>query len=94
MVEDFDLVTPELLRTAYVEALYRANEFEYVRLTNQFWQNFIWNVSSTMSAEALYDLFPLEAEDITFTRPAEPYDCGERMEKCGPGTKRTPKSSC
>eukprot|EP01034_Spumella_vulgaris_P022823 gene22823-28996_t len=33
LVEDFDQVTPELLRTAYVEALYRADDFEFERLT-------------------------------------------------------------
>ena len=32
-VEDFAVITPELLRDAYSEAVYRAEEFEYNRLT-------------------------------------------------------------
>ena len=32
-VEDFAVITPEMLRDAYVEAIYRAEEFEYNRLT-------------------------------------------------------------
>lgn len=32
-VEDFAVITPEMLRDAYVEAIYRAEEFEYTRLT-------------------------------------------------------------
>ena len=32
-VEDFAVITPELLRDAYIEAVYRAEEFEYTRLT-------------------------------------------------------------
>jgi len=94
-VEDFDLVTPALLRSAYVEALYRAEEFEFERLTQSFWWTFIANVSTTMSREAIDIPFPPNlSEDSTFARPKVPYDCGSNMEKCGPGTKRTPRSSC
>eukprot|EP01038_Epipyxis_sp_PR26KG_P010741 gene10741-14426_t len=94
LVEDYDLVTPSLLRVAYIEALYRADEFEYERLTQRFWNDFIFNVSAQRSAKPLYDLFPVSAEDTGFARPAVPYDCGKDGSKCGPGTKRTPRSSC
>ncbi len=95
LVEDFDLVTPALLRSAYVEALYRAEEFEFERLTQSFWWTFVMNVSTTMSQDTISAKFPPElSEDAGFTRPKVPYDCGMRMEKCGRGTKRTPKTSC
>jgi hypothetical protein len=95
-VEDFDEVTPALLRTAYVEALYRANagHFELERLTQSFWWTFVMNVSATMSQEAITAKFPPESEDSGFTRPWTPYHCGQAGELCGPGTKRTPRSSC
>ena len=94
IVEDYDEVTPELLRTAYVEALYHAKDFEYHRLTQSFWWSFITNVSVARNSEAIYAFFPPESEDPTFTRPAVPYNCGEGGRLCGAGTKRTPKSYC
>jgi hypothetical protein len=94
VVEDFAVVTPDLLRTAYVEAMYRIHDFEFERLTQRFWHNLIFNVSSSMSSKPLFDLFPYSAIDTNFTRPLVPYDCGENMEKCGPGTKRIPRNSC
>ena len=102
-MDDFDEVTPELLRSAYVEALYRAEEFEFERLTQSFWWSFIMRVSETKSADAVLDTFPLESEDPTFTRPLVPFQCtvdgkdekGLRTRPvCGPGTKRTPLKSC
>jgi hypothetical protein len=93
LVDDFYDVTPALLRSAYVEALYRADEFEYERLTQQFWQSILANVSKSMSTQPLLDMFPMRAEDATFTRPREPYACG-RTGTCGKGTKRIPKQSC
>jgi hypothetical protein len=96
LVEDFDEVTPELLRSAYVEALYRANagQFEFERLTQSFWWSFVMNVSTAMSQEAINAKFPPQAEDSGFARPLVPYSCGRNMERCGPSTKRTPRSSC
>lgn len=99
LVEDFDLVTPALLRCAYVEALYRAEEFEFERLTQSFWWTFVMNVSTAgggAAAQAVIDAKfpPSVSEDSTFARPKVPYQCGSSMEKCGPGTKRTPVSSC
>ena len=95
-MEDFDEVTPGLLRAAYVEALYRANagQFEFERLTQSFWWAFVMNVSTSISQDAISAKFPPEAEDGGVARPLVPYSCGEGGKRCGPGTKRTPRSSC
>lgn len=93
LVDDFDDVNPELLRSAYVEAMYRAKEFEFERLTQSFWYSVIGNVSKSMSMTPLLEKFPMEAEDITFARPKIPYECG-RTGTCGPNTKRIPRKSC
>eukprot|EP00600_Ochromonadales_sp_CCMP1393_P015640 CAMPEP_0175025730 /NCGR_PEP_ID=MMETSP0005-20121125/17309_1 /TAXON_ID=420556 /ORGANISM="Ochromonas sp., Strain CCMP1393" /LENGTH=151 /DNA_ID=CAMNT_0016284675 /DNA_START=106 /DNA_END=561 /DNA_ORIENTATION=+ len=93
LVDDFDDVTPALLRQAYVEALYRVNEFEFERLTQSFWYSFIMNVSAEASIDAVYHKFPPESYDATFTRPRVPYQCALGKDfTCGPGTKRIPKS--
>ena len=93
-MDDFDDITPQLLRTAYLEALYHADDFQYERLTQSFWYSVIANVSVSMKTQTLLDIFPMQAEDPNFTRPREPYDCGLENEKCGKGTKRIPKKSC
>jgi hypothetical protein len=93
LVEDFDEVTPQLLRMAYVEALYRVEEFEFERLTQSFWWSFIMNVSIAMKTEAIYEKFPLESEDAHFARPFERFDCW-KTNTCHPQTKRIPKSFC
>jgi hypothetical protein len=93
IVDDFDDVTPELLRTAYVEALYRVDEFEFERLKQSWWWNLIANVSSSMSSQPLFDLFPPESEEFDFVRPQQRYTCWE-TNNCGTGTKRIPKTSC
>ena len=92
LVEDFMDITPDLLKTAYVEAVYRADDFEFERLKQSFWWSVIMNVSLTRSIQPLLDKFPMEAEDPTFTRPRVPFECPSGG--CGPGTKRIPKNSC
>ena len=98
LVDDFADVTPLLLRTAYVEAVYRAegHEFEFQRLTQSWWFSFIMRVARAQTTDAVLESFPLEAEDPTFTRPAVPFVCEEKDGKsnCGEGTKRTPRNSC
>eukprot|EP00607_Mallomonas_marina_P008592 CAMPEP_0182420932 /NCGR_PEP_ID=MMETSP1167-20130531/6044_1 /TAXON_ID=2988 /ORGANISM="Mallomonas Sp, Strain CCMP3275" /LENGTH=241 /DNA_ID=CAMNT_0024597523 /DNA_START=874 /DNA_END=1599 /DNA_ORIENTATION=- len=93
LVDDFAYVTPQLLRTAYVEAMYHADDFEFERLTMSFWWNVIFNVSMTGHIGPMLDKFPMRAEDTTFTRPRKPYECG-RTNTCGTGTKRTPAKTC
>jgi hypothetical protein len=60
LVDDFDDVTPELLHSAYVEALYRADDFEFNRLKQSFWWDVIYNVSVSMSIDPLLHFFPME----------------------------------
>jgi hypothetical protein len=93
LVEDFDEVTPSLLRQAYVEALYRVDDFEYERLTQSFWYSVIASVSASQRVETLLEKFPMFAEDLDFKRPKIPYECG-KTNTCGKGTFRTPKNSC
>ncbi len=93
LLEDFDEITPSLLRTAYVEALYRADDFEFERLTQSFWWSVIANVSVSQDVNTLLSRFPMEAEEPRFSRPRVPYDCG-KTDTCGRGTNRTPKKSC
>jgi hypothetical protein len=97
LVDDFDFVTPELLRQAYVEALYRVEEFEFERLTQSFWFDFIMNVSkaqtSSSSLKMILNKFPIESEDSTFARPFEKFNC-HKTKSCGRGTKRIPASFC
>jgi hypothetical protein len=78
---------------AYVEALYRVEEFEFERLTQSFWWSFIMNVSISRSSQPYYDKFPPEADDPTFARPSKPFTCW-KTNSCGKGTKRIPKSFC
>lgn len=92
-VEDFNDLTPDLLRSAYVEAIYRKDEFEFHRLKMSFWWDTVMNISYTRSSQPLLDTFPMEAEDPNFTRPRVPFDCWTTS-SCGAGTKRIPKASC
>jgi hypothetical protein len=93
LVDDLYDINPTLLRVAYAEAMYHADDFEFERLKQTFWLSVIANVSVTKSTQTLLDKFPMQAEDTGFTRPRVPYECG-KTGTCGPGTKRIPKNSC
>ena len=93
LVDDFAAITAPLLRQAYVEALYRADEWEYDRLTKAYWERLLYAVADSASIEPMLKKHPMHAEDLNFTRPLVPFDC-IAMGGCGPGTKRTPKISC
>ena len=86
-------MTPELIRQAYVEALYHVNEWDYTRITEVYWQRLIYEASRTGSHLNMLKKHPMEATDVGFTRPIIPFDC-EAMGGCGPGTLRVPKKSC
>jgi hypothetical protein len=92
-VDDFAEITPDLLRTAYVEALYRAEEFEFERLTQSFWWNLIHNISRSMKNDLLFEKFPIEADEWSFRRPHTSFSC-HQTNSCGSDTKRIPKVSC
>lgn len=92
-VDDFADITGPMLRQAYVEFLYRVDEWDYERLTPQYWERLLYDLADSGSTDALLLKHPMIAEDTGFTRPLIPFDC-EALGGCGPGTKRTPKKSC
>ena len=96
LVDDFADLTVAMLQQAYIEALYwsHKNVWEYSRMTTSHWKDLMMTVSVDRDLQYMLDKHPMNATDPTFTRPMVPFDCGERGEKCGPGTKRTPKRSC
>ena len=93
LLEDFAAITPAIIRQAYVEALYRADEWDYTRLTEAYWETLLFETSRTGTLDYVLERHPMSAEDATFTRPMIPFDC-DAMGGCGPGTKRVPKQSC
>mmetsp|Transcript_33323 Transcript_33323/g.62143 ORF Transcript_33323/g.62143 Transcript_33323/m.62143 type:complete len:109 (+) Transcript_33323:874-1200(+) len=92
-VDDFADVTSELVHSAYVEALYRRDHWDYRRLLKDFWKVVMYGVAEAKDSQLLLDLFPMKAEDAGFTRPAFPFNCA-KMGGCGEGTKRTPAKYC
>jgi len=93
LVDDFADVTPFVIRQAYVEAIYRADSWDYKRITTRWWERLLYKVSETGSISHLLRLHPTQAEDVTFTRPMVPFDC-KAIGGCGHGTKRVPSKSC
>ncbi len=93
LVDDFADVNEALLRSAYVEALYQVEEFEFERLTQSWWYHLILETSVRKSSSYLFEKFPPESEEPNFVRPAVPFNCWN-TKSCGPGTKRIPKVSC
>ncbi len=93
LVDDFYDINPKMLRQAYVEAVYRRDDFEYERLSQSFWYEVIYNVSAAKSTAPLLEKFPMRAEKKNFMRPKEPFSCA-KTDSCGVGTKRTPKNYC
>ena len=96
IVDDFADLTPDLIKHAYVEAMYRADQWDYKRMTTRWWERLIYKVSETGSIATLLRLHPLTVEDESFTRPMVPgYVCDEGSSRgCGKGTKRVPRRSC
>lgn len=94
LVDDFFDVTPDLLRSAYVQAIYDIDEFEMERLQQSYWYSVVYNVSVSRSAQPMLDKFPMEAETPHFVRPFQPFHCGDSNERCGEPGIKTPKQSC
>lgn len=92
-VDDYADVTADLIRLAYVEALYRVDEWEYERLTRKHWQDVLYQTSVTENLDYVLQKHPMIAVDIDFVRPIHYFNC-KRMGGCGPGTKRTPYNIC
>ena len=93
LVDDFADLTPSLVKQAYVEALYRADDWDYKRMTTRWWERLLYKVSETGSISHLSRLHPIFPENSLFTRPMVPFDC-IKIGGCGHGTKRVPKRSC
>jgi len=94
LVDDFYDITPDLLRSAYIEAIYRVDDFEYERLKQSYWYSVIHNVSTSRSVTPMLEKFPMRAEKQSFVRPLVPFYCGDDNEYCGEPRIRTPKHSC
>lgn len=92
-VDDYALLTLEMFMQAYLEALYRIDEWDYTRLTKKYWIDLIKEVARTQSIEKLLRNHPMAAEKENFTRPLIPFDC-VKIGGCGPGTKQTPIKYC
>ena len=60
-MDDFADLTPEIIHQAYVEAVYREDEWEYERLTLPFWKNMIKQASESQSSDIFYHHFPLKS---------------------------------
>jgi hypothetical protein len=54
-------VTPELVYSAYVEAVFREEEWEYERLTLPWWKRLMRNASETQSSDVFFHHFPLKS---------------------------------
>jgi hypothetical protein len=94
LVDDFFDVTLDLLRSAYVQAIYDIDQFQFHRLQQSFWYQIIYNVSSAGHAGPMLDQFPMQAETPRFVRPFKSFYCGEHNEHCGEPGIKTPKQSC
>jgi hypothetical protein len=91
LLDDFYEISTFIVKQAYIEALYRVNDWDYDRITTRHWQRLISEVSFSGSIDFMLDKHPVEAMDIYFTRPLVPFSCSNG---CGAGTKRTPVKSC
>mmetsp|Transcript_6907 Transcript_6907/g.7152 ORF Transcript_6907/g.7152 Transcript_6907/m.7152 type:complete len:267 (-) Transcript_6907:220-1020(-) len=107
LVEDFSSLSPSLLRSAYIEALYRAErgEWEYERVGERWWIELVRDTARTGSTDILLNRHPMNAVDEHFVRPLWPYNCNHEKRKrreegdlsesrCENGARRPPKDSC
>jgi hypothetical protein len=92
-VDDYADLTADMIRLAYVEAIYRADEWEYNRLTRKYWQDLVYQTSITENLDYVMERHPMRAVDEDFMRPYTYFNC-KRMGGCGPDTKRTPYNNC
>ena len=96
MVDDFSVLTPFMIKQAYLEVLYHAEmgRWDYQRLTIKWWENLLMDTAITKNISILMERHPMPIfpDGIPFSRPFVPYDCSKG---CGFGTHRTtPISSC
>ena len=96
MVDDFVVLTPFMIKQAYLEVLYHAEmgRWDYQRLTGQWWENLMMDTAVAKDTSVLMERHPMPIfpDGIPFSRPFVPFDCSKG---CGPGTHRTPPiNSC
>jgi hypothetical protein len=58
LVDSMQDLTLELIQQAYVEAIYRAEEWEYQRLAHTWFERLIFEISEAGSVEPLQRLHP------------------------------------
>lgn len=93
-MDDFADVTPDLIHSAYIEAVYREDEWEYERLTLPFWKDMIRQASESQSSDPFFHRFPMKSVLKGFIRPLFPFNC-KAMGGCGPEvTARMPREYC
>jgi hypothetical protein len=94
-LDDFAVVTPEVIRQAYVEVLYHAEfgRWDYRRMTQSWWEALIYDTARAKNISVLMERHPMPIfpDGVPFSRPLVPYDCSKG---CGKGTHRVPKESC
>jgi len=61
IVQSFDEVTPELLERTYVDFVRRHREWDYARLTRQYWMDLVFKVAETGDVRAVVSRHPLDA---------------------------------
>jgi len=81
LVDDYSDLTPFMIRQAYIEALYRVDQWEFKRMSKGYWMDLIHNVSQTNSFMPLMDAHPISVVDTGFTRPLIPFSCGKNVER-------------
>lgn len=86
MLDDYADLSESILRTAYVEALYRADEWEYARMTQPWYERLIYQVATRGDIEPLMRLHPMSAEDRKFTRPLVPFTCDSKSSGSSSGS--------
>ena len=60
-MDDFAELTPALIQGAYVEALYRIDEWEYQRLTFAWWERLLYQTSVDGNNDYLMRNHPMDA---------------------------------
>lgn len=92
-VDDYADLTVDIIKVAYIEALYRADEWEYERLTMRHWEDIIFQTAVSENLDYVLAKHPMKAVDENFARPLNYFNC-IKLGGCGPGTLRTPYNIC
>jgi hypothetical protein len=86
-VDDFAMLTPSLVKQAYVEALYHAEfgRWDYRRITQRWWEDLLLDVSVARNSSILMERHPMPIQPFNkpFSRPLMPYKCPKGG--CGKG---------